>query len=279
MCDTLCVRTRDAMLFAKNSDRHPDEAQVVEWHDAARRPAPELRTQYLTIADAGRVRVPRFAPDVAVGRRARRERARRRDRQREDLDRRPTRATCRPRCSAWTSCGSASNAPRSADEALDVHHDAARAATARAARASPTATSRTSRRSSSPTPPAASSSRRATARGPRARSARGAAISNRISLGTDWTQRVGRRRRRHRLRHVPVAAHADRGRRPPPRGDARRGRARGATTTAADLARDAAQPRPRSRRRRAAGRARRRLQRLHACACTAASRTRRRPRR
>ena len=52
MCDTLCVRTRDGMLFAKNSDRHPDEAQVIEWHDA-RAPAAEMRTQYLTIPDEG----------------------------------------------------------------------------------------------------------------------------------------------------------------------------------------------------------------------------------
>jgi len=52
MCDTLCVRTGDAMLFAKNSDRHPAEAQIVEWHDA--RPAVRaLRTQYLEIPDLG----------------------------------------------------------------------------------------------------------------------------------------------------------------------------------------------------------------------------------
>jgi secernin len=52
MCDTLCVRTDGAMLFAKNSDRHPDEAQVVEWHPR-RAPAGELRTQYLTVDDPG----------------------------------------------------------------------------------------------------------------------------------------------------------------------------------------------------------------------------------
>jgi secernin len=40
------------MLFAKSSDRHPDEAQVVEWHDR-RPPGDSLRTQYLTIDDAG----------------------------------------------------------------------------------------------------------------------------------------------------------------------------------------------------------------------------------
>lgn len=52
MCDTLCVRTTGAMLFAKNSDRHPDEAQVVEWHDR-RAGGGDLRTQYLTIEDPG----------------------------------------------------------------------------------------------------------------------------------------------------------------------------------------------------------------------------------
>jgi len=52
MCDTLCVRADGAMLFAKNSDRHPDEPQVVEWH-ARRAGGGELRTQYLSIADPG----------------------------------------------------------------------------------------------------------------------------------------------------------------------------------------------------------------------------------
>ena len=52
MCDTLCVRANGAMLFAKNSDRHPDEVQVVEWH-ARRASGAGLRTQYLTLTDAG----------------------------------------------------------------------------------------------------------------------------------------------------------------------------------------------------------------------------------
>jgi secernin len=51
VCDTLCVCVHDGMLFAKNSDRHPDEAQVVEWHPP-RIAGSELRTQYLTITDA-----------------------------------------------------------------------------------------------------------------------------------------------------------------------------------------------------------------------------------
>ena len=52
MCDSFCVRTTDGMVFAKNSDRHPDEAQVVETF-GRRAPGPTLATQYLTIADDG----------------------------------------------------------------------------------------------------------------------------------------------------------------------------------------------------------------------------------
>ncbi len=52
MCDTLCVRTNDSMVFAKNSDRPPEESQVVCAHRA--RPAgATLHTQYLEIADRG----------------------------------------------------------------------------------------------------------------------------------------------------------------------------------------------------------------------------------
>jgi secernin len=52
MCDTLCVRTGDTVLFAKNSDRDPDEAQVAEWHPR-REAGAELHTQYLVLDDPG----------------------------------------------------------------------------------------------------------------------------------------------------------------------------------------------------------------------------------
>lgn len=52
MCDTLCVRADGAMLFAKNSDRHPDEPQVAEWN-GSRPSGGELHTQYLALDDPG----------------------------------------------------------------------------------------------------------------------------------------------------------------------------------------------------------------------------------
>jgi secernin len=51
VCDTLCVRRPDRMLFAKNSDRPPDEPQVVESR-AAHGPG-TVELQYLTIPDPG----------------------------------------------------------------------------------------------------------------------------------------------------------------------------------------------------------------------------------
>ena len=52
MCDTLCVVGSGRTLFAKNSDRPPNEPQVVEGHPR-RDPGGTLRTQYLEIPDAG----------------------------------------------------------------------------------------------------------------------------------------------------------------------------------------------------------------------------------
>jgi hypothetical protein len=52
MCDTLCVRSGEGMLFAKNSDRHPDEVQLLESHPS--RPlGAEIKTQYLDLYDTG----------------------------------------------------------------------------------------------------------------------------------------------------------------------------------------------------------------------------------
>jgi secernin len=52
VCDTLCLRTDAGMVFAKNSDRPPAESQVVLAH-LARKAGGNLDTQYLRIADAG----------------------------------------------------------------------------------------------------------------------------------------------------------------------------------------------------------------------------------
>lgn len=55
MCDTLCARVPDAMLFAKNSDRPVDEVQLVQAglpHEPDRN-RPQVHTQYLTIDDPG----------------------------------------------------------------------------------------------------------------------------------------------------------------------------------------------------------------------------------
>lgn len=52
MCDCLCAIGADGLLFAKNSDRPPREAQVFAAFD--RRPGGgTLRTQYLELADVG----------------------------------------------------------------------------------------------------------------------------------------------------------------------------------------------------------------------------------
>ncbi|MBK5288920.1 MAG: C69 family dipeptidase [Acidimicrobiia bacterium] len=52
MCDSLCVLGTDALVFAKNSDRPPGEPQVVETF-APRAAGGTISTQYLEIPDAG----------------------------------------------------------------------------------------------------------------------------------------------------------------------------------------------------------------------------------
>lgn len=52
MCDTFCMRRPGGMLFAKSSDRPVDEPQVLEWL-RPRRPNEALQTTYLMIPDAG----------------------------------------------------------------------------------------------------------------------------------------------------------------------------------------------------------------------------------
>lgn len=54
MCDTLCAVGRDGALFAKNSDRPSTEVQLIE-SLAARSAGGTLRTQYLELPDSGAV--------------------------------------------------------------------------------------------------------------------------------------------------------------------------------------------------------------------------------
>lgn len=66
MCDTLCLVGRRGTLFAKNSDRPPDEVQLLEAFP--RRPAGGwLRTQYLEIPDAGAAAVVGSRPEWLWG--------------------------------------------------------------------------------------------------------------------------------------------------------------------------------------------------------------------
>jgi secernin len=66
MCDTLCAVGRDRTLFAKNSDRPVAEVQPIE--PFAPRPAGgRVRTQYLEIDDAGAVALLGCRPDWLWG--------------------------------------------------------------------------------------------------------------------------------------------------------------------------------------------------------------------
>jgi secernin len=55
VCDTLVTLSDGGVLFAKNSDREPNEAQVVEWHAGARHPTgASLRCTYIEIPQVER---------------------------------------------------------------------------------------------------------------------------------------------------------------------------------------------------------------------------------
>lgn len=66
MCDTVCQVQPDRVLFAKDSDRPASEPQVVEALPA-RVPGGTLRTQYLEIADEGALPVLGSRPDWLWG--------------------------------------------------------------------------------------------------------------------------------------------------------------------------------------------------------------------
>lgn len=66
MCDTLCAIGAGRALFAKNSDRPPDEVQLVEAH-GRRLAGGRLRVQYLDLDDPGAVAVLGSRPDWLWG--------------------------------------------------------------------------------------------------------------------------------------------------------------------------------------------------------------------
>lgn len=55
MCDTMVTLTDEGVLFAKNSDRDPNEAQVVEWHPGqAHEPGATVRATWISIPQVRR---------------------------------------------------------------------------------------------------------------------------------------------------------------------------------------------------------------------------------
>jgi secernin len=66
MCDTLCSISPTGTIFGKNSDRPSSEVQVIEAF-GERQSGVDLRTQYLTIPDAGAVALLGSRPDWLWG--------------------------------------------------------------------------------------------------------------------------------------------------------------------------------------------------------------------
>jgi secernin len=66
MCDTLCVVRPGTTLFAKNSDRPPSEVQLIESH-SAREPGGTLRTTHIEMPDSGAYAVLGSRPEWMWG--------------------------------------------------------------------------------------------------------------------------------------------------------------------------------------------------------------------
>ena len=261
------------MWFAKNSDRHPDEIQVLESH-GRRSAGGELRTQYLTIPDPGAAAFVGSRPTwlwgcehgvneygVAAGN------------EKIYTTTNPNRLP--PALLGMDIVRLVLERARTADDALDVASALDRAVRAGRLGRTRHRRARTSRRSSSPTRAAGwiveTDNRTWAARpvGP------GASISNRVSLATELDACVGRRRAGQRLRRSPAPEAADRpaptsGSRAPnsastsaPRSASPTSRARCATTAPNPTIRFRPTTRGRDSR----------------CACTVPSSTRKRPRR
>ena len=53
MCDTIAIVGPDRVFLAKNSDRDPNEAQLLEWHPRRRSEQARLRCTWIDIPDVG----------------------------------------------------------------------------------------------------------------------------------------------------------------------------------------------------------------------------------